>query len=99
MVRAKCWSLHEPCGLHGGWHDFESFPFPRADGECFRCRRLQDTARRIRTEDRRNTLSSSRSPMAAAKLCLAELRSLPEFSRAERLSRLLAGKAGGAVGL
>ncbi len=61
-------------------------------------RGLQEAARRLWPDNGRNPVPSSRSPLAAAILRLAELRPVSELSGAEGLSRLLAGQAGRPAG-
>src|SRR5882757_6241011 len=72
---------------NGGWHDVA--------GWCFR--RLPETGAGLRADDGADSLPDAGSPVFAANLRLAELRSLSEISGAEGFSRLLAGKAGGTV--
>src|SRR4051812_24893232 len=52
-------------------------------------RGLSETGAGLRADDGANSLSDAGSSLAAAKLRLAELRSLPEFSSAARFPRLL----------
>src|SRR6266487_2531115 len=51
--------------------------------------------RRLRSNHGADSLSASRPSVLAANLCLAGLRSVSAISRAQPLSRVLAGKAGG----
>src|SRR5882757_4237256 len=60
-------------------------------------RGLPEAGAGLRADDGANSLSHAGSSLAAADLCLAELRSVSEISGAEGFPRLLAGKAGGAV--
>src|SRR5215510_10339433 len=62
-------------------------------------KRLPQAARRIRVDHGADTLPAPRSPGAAADLCVAGLRSLPQVPGAQPLSRLLAGEAGRAAAL
>src|SRR5689334_9237533 len=59
---------------------------------CFR--RLPEAGKRLRADDGADSLPHAGSSLAAADLCLAELRPVPEISRAPGLLALLAGKAG-----
>src|ERR1700752_4751194 len=70
--------------LNGGWHGL-------AGWGCFR--RLPETSAGLRSDDGADSLSDAGSPVAAADLRLAELRSVPEVSSAAGLSRILAGEA------
>src|SRR5689334_21561993 len=70
--------------LNGGWHGL-------AGWGCFR--RLPETGAGLRSDDGADSLSDAGSPVAAADIRLAELRSLSKISCAARLSRVLAGKA------
>src|SRR5215813_1921353 len=74
--------------LNGGWHGL-------AGWGCFR--RLPETSAGLRSDDGGDSLSDAGSPVVAADLRLAELRSVSEISGAAGLSRLLAGKARGAA--
>src|SRR5262249_5899925 len=60
---------------------------------------LPPPARRLWSDHGANPLPTSRSSVPAADLCLAGLRPLPAVSRAQPLSRLLAGDARGAAAL
>src|SRR5579863_3184375 len=64
-----------------GWHGFAGWRF----------RRLPETGAGLRADHGGNSLPHARSSLAAANLCLAELRSVSEFSRTERISLVLAG--------
>src|SRR5215470_3436228 len=74
--------------FNGGWHGL-------AGWGCFR--RLPETSAGLRSDDGADSLSDAGSPVVAADLRLAELRSVSEISGATGLSRLLAGKARGAA--
>src|SRR5438105_14584682 len=74
--------------LNGGWHGL-------AGWGCFR--RFPEAGVGLRADDGANSVSDAGSSLAAANLCLAELRSVPEISGLEGFPRLLAGKVGGAV--
>src|SRR5579863_10147752 len=58
-------------------------------GWCFR--RLPETGAGLWADDGGNPLPHARSSVAAANLCLAELRSVSEFSRTGGISCILAG--------
>src|SRR5262245_44166913 len=60
---------------------------------CFR--RLPETSAGLRSDDGADSLSDAGSPVAAADLRLAELRSVSEIPRAAGFPRVLAGKARG----
>src|ERR1700704_957056 len=70
--------------LNGGWHGV-------AGWGCFR--RLPEAGAGLRADDGANSVSDAGSPVVAANLRLAELRSVSEIPGAEGFSRLLAGKA------
>src|SRR5919198_3718765 len=74
--------------LNGGWHGL-------AGWGCFR--RLPETSAGLRSDDGADPVSNAGSPVAAADLRLAELRSVPEIPGAARLPRVLAGEARGTV--
>src|ERR1700741_512913 len=69
---------------NGGWHGFTGWA-------CFR--RLSEAGFGLRADDGANSLSDAGSSLAAADLCLAELRSVSEIPGAAGFPRLLAGKA------
>src|SRR5260221_1819866 len=73
---------------NGGWHGF-------AGWGCFRG--LPETGSGLWADDGADSVSDAGSSLAAADLCLAELRSVSEIPGAKRLPRLLAGKARRAV--
>src|SRR5258708_22712 len=77
-AQVKCASCN------GGWHGL-------AGWWCFR--RFPETGAGLRADAGANALSVAGSSLAVTNLCLAELRSVSEISRAERLPGLLAGKA------
>src|SRR5581483_3435543 len=60
---------------------------------------VSQSARRLWIDHRQHLVPASRSPMAAADLCLAGLRSLPELSGAEQIPQFLAGEARGSAAL
>src|SRR3981189_417034 len=68
---------------NGGWHGLAGWGF----------RGFPETGARLRADDGANSVSHARSSLAFANLCLAKLRSVPEFPGAEGLSLLLARKA------
>src|ERR1700722_3499555 len=68
---------------NGGWHGLAGWGF----------RGLPETGAGLRADDGGNFISDAGSPLSAANLCLAKLRSVSEFSGAEGFSRLLATKA------
>src|SRR6266702_264361 len=70
--------------LNGGWHGV-------AGWGCFR--RFPEAGLGLRADDGANSLPDAGSSFAAPDLCLAELRSVPEIPRAERLPGVLAGEA------
>src|SRR5438067_7294783 len=70
--------------LNGGWHGV-------AGWGCFR--RFPEAGAGLRADDGANSVSDAGSPVVAANLRLAELRSVSEISGTEGFSRLLAGKA------
>src|SRR5215813_10200601 len=72
--------------LNGGWHGL-------AGWGCFR--RLPETSAGLRSDDGADSVSDAGSPVAAADLRLAELRSFSEIPGAAGFPRFLAGKAGG----
>src|ERR1700742_1968147 len=72
---------------NGGSHGFAGWGF----------RGLPETGAGIRADDGRNPLSLAGSSLAAADLCLAELRSVSPISGAAGLSAVLAGEARRAV--
>src|SRR5580704_19745996 len=78
-IRSEC------APSHGGSHGF-------AGWGCFR--RLPETGAGIWADDGRDPLSTAGSSLAAADLCLAELRSIPSISGAAGLPAVLAGEAG-----
>src|SRR5689334_13208803 len=63
-----------------------------AGWSCFR--RLPEAGAGLRADDGANPVSDAGSPVVAADLCLAKLRSVSEIPRAEGFPRVLAGKAG-----
>src|SRR4051812_34659077 len=69
---------------NGGWHGL-------AGWGCFR--RFPETGVGLWADDGADPLSHAGSPVLAADLCLAELRSVSEISGVEGLSRLLDRKA------
>src|SRR5262249_35007203 len=69
---------------NGGWHGF-------AGWACFR--RLSEAGDGIRADDGADPLSDAGSSLAAADLCLAELRPVSEIPGAAGFPCLLAGKA------
>src|SRR3981189_1705330 len=69
---------------NGGWHDVA--------GWCFR--RLPETGAGLRADDGANSVPDARSSLIAAKLCLAGLRPVSEFSGTEGLFVVLAAEAG-----
>src|ERR1700761_9001487 len=69
---------------NGGWHGF-------AGWACFR--RLSEAGPGIRSDDGEDPLSDAGSSLAAADLCLAELRLVSEISGAAGFPCLLAGEA------
>src|SRR5260370_26658019 len=69
---------------NGGWHGL-------AGWSCFR--RFPEAGAGLRADDGANSLSDAGSSLAAADLCLAELRPVSEIPGAEGFSGLLAGKA------
>src|ERR1700761_2713416 len=73
--------------VNGGWHGLA--------GWCFR--RLPETGAGLWADDGGNSLSHAGSSFAAANLCLAELRSIPEIPGVAGLPVLLAAEAGGAA--
>src|SRR4051794_24105347 len=70
--------------LNGGWHGV-------AGWGCFR--RFPETGAGLRADDGADSVSDAGSPIVAANLRLAELRSVSEISGAEGFPRLLGGKA------
>src|SRR5436190_7889199 len=74
--------------LNGGWHGV-------AGWGCFR--RFPEAGAGLRADDGANSLSDAGSPVVAANLRLAELRSVSEIPGAEGFSRLLGRKAGRAA--
>src|SRR3982074_882790 len=72
---------------NGGWHGLAGWGF----------RGFPEAGAGLWADDGANSVSHAGSSLAAANLRLAELRSVPEISGAEGLSRLLGGKAGGPV--
>src|SRR5215470_10010027 len=82
------WPPRQVRSFNGGWHGL-------AGWGCFR--RLPETSAGLWSDDGANPLSDAGSPVAAADLRLAELRSVSEIPGAAGLSRLLAGKARGAA--
>src|ERR1044072_697507 len=76
---------HVKCASeNGGWHGL-------AGWGCFR--RFPEAGAGLRADDGGNSLPVAGSSLAAAVLCLAELRSVSEISRAEGLFGVLAGEA------
>src|ERR1700730_1174000 len=69
---------------NGGWHGLAGWGF----------RGFPETGAGLWADDGTDFVSDARSPLAVTNLCLAELRSVSEFSGAEGLSLVLAGKAG-----
>src|SRR6266851_2210695 len=69
---------------NGGWHGV-------AGWSCFR--RFPEAGAGLRADDGANSVSDAGSSLAAADLCLAELRSVSEVPGAEGFSGLLAGEA------
>src|SRR5450759_115550 len=65
------------------WHGLAGWSF----------RRLPETGAGLRADDGGNPVSDAGSSLAAANLCLAELRFVSEFSGAEGFSFLLAAEA------
>src|SRR6476646_10914982 len=79
------WATQVKCAsCNGGWHGV-------AGWGCFR--RFPEAGAGLRADDGGNPLPDAGSSLAAADLRLAELRSVSEIPRAERLPGLLAGKA------
>src|SRR5262245_14337727 len=74
--------------LNGGWHGL-------AGWGCFRG--LPEAGAGLRTDDGANPLSDAGSPVVAADLRLAELRSVSEISGAAGFPCVLAGEARGAA--
>src|SRR6266849_8901288 len=70
--------------LNGGWHGV-------AGWGCFR--RFPEAGAGLRADDGANSLSDAGSPVVAANLRLAELRSVSEIPGVEGFSRLLGRKA------
>src|SRR5262245_7803001 len=70
---------------NGGSHGFAGWGF----------RGFSETRAGIRADDGRDPLSLAGSPLAAADLCLAELRSVSEISGAAGFPAILAGEARG----
>src|SRR6201998_3974860 len=68
---------------NGGWHGL-------AGWGCFR--RFPEAGSRLWADDGADPVSDAGSSLVAADLCLAELRSVSEISRADGLSALLAAK-------
>src|ERR1700761_6816459 len=60
-------------------------------------RGLSETGAGLRADDGRDPLPDAGSPLAAADLCLAELRFVSEIPRAAGLPAILAAQAGGAL--
>src|SRR5258705_3576522 len=69
---------------NGGWHDV-------AGWGCFR--RLSEAGAGLRADDGATPVSDARSPVVAANLRLAKLRSVSEIPGAEGFSGVLGGKA------
>src|ERR1700744_4182952 len=69
---------------NGGWHGF-------SDWDCIRG--FSETSDGIRADNGTDPLSHAGSSLAAADLCLAELRSVSEIPGAAEFPRLLAGEA------
>src|ERR1700739_4876139 len=72
---------------NGGSHGFAGWGF----------RGFSETRAGIRADDGRDPLSDAGSSLAAADLCLAELRSVPEISGAAGLPAILANEVGRAA--
>src|ERR1700733_13184867 len=72
---------------NGGWHGLAGWGF----------RGLPETGVGLRADDGANSLSHAGSPLIAANLCLAELRSVPEISGAEGFPFVLGERAGWTV--
>src|SRR5207237_6989301 len=68
---------------NGGWHGLAGWGF----------RGLPETGAGLRADDGGNPVSDARSSLAVANLRLAKLRSVSEFSGAERFPLVLAAKA------
>src|SRR5260370_38509305 len=64
------------------------------EGEAHDFGRLQATAARLRADHRAHSLSDARSSVLSADLRVAGVRSLPEISPAQSISRLLAREIG-----
>src|SRR5258707_13745168 len=77
-TQVKCASCN------GGWHGLAGWC-------CFR--RFPETGAGLRADDSANSLSVAGSSLAVTDLCLAELRSVSEISRAQGFSGFLAAKA------
>src|ERR1700682_4877391 len=69
---------------NGGWHGLAGWGF----------RGFPETGAGLWADDGTDFVPDARSPLAVTNLCLAELRSVSEFSGAKGLSLVLAGKAG-----
>src|SRR4051812_8286843 len=69
---------------NGGWHGLAGWGF----------RGFPETGAGLRADDGANSVSHAGSSLAAANLCLAELRSMSEIPGAEGLSRVLGEIAG-----
>src|SRR6478609_10978884 len=70
---------------NGGWHGLAGWGF----------RGFPETGSGLRTDDGANSLSHAGSSLAAADICLAELRSVPELPGAEGFPLVLAAETGG----
>src|ERR1043166_3911708 len=69
---------------NGGWHGLAGWGF----------RGLSETGAGLRADDGANSLPHAGSSLAAANLCLAELRPVSEISRIARFPRVLGKVAG-----
>src|SRR6478735_5730629 len=78
--RRPLWKMRSS---NGGWHGFAGWGF----------RGFPETGAGLRADDGANSLPHAGSPLLAANLRLAELRSVPEISGAEGLPRILGRKA------
>src|ERR1700733_6289468 len=72
---------------NGGWHGLAGWGF----------RGFSEAGAGLWADDGANSVSHAGSSFAAANLCLAELRSVPEISGVEGFSQLLGKVAGGTV--
>src|ERR1700761_2140885 len=83
----QCSHLTRMRSRNGGSHGFAGWGF----------RGFSETRAGIRADDGRDSLSLAGSSLAAADLCLAELRSVPEISGAAGLPAILANEVGRAA--